>query len=791
MSATETNEIIFHSVLLNQEFLKEQQVQVIYFPQETFLFLERFKNNYIWETQVSTFRLVMQGIYSEKVICSNFSERAFRGEEPWLFLSEKSNGNTGSLIHSRFLSWLENILHKKYPTLLIPESLRFLELPTYNYLLSEALDSKNMKMIFTSYLAYKFVRNEKNLNFHYLNNEGLKNFSFPEKWYNCFVGDDYEVISEPVHPKYNIGKKEVNQKQCFSYVISFVIEVKEKTNEVMVNVHSSKRRWNYRPLLTKTGRFDFPRKDKRTIFFINNNSNSVMTTPINEYNNRVYFSYYNLNKEIFKTINIDHVQLEQILKKPSEYYQSEPLKAFIPYKVDDKKGSNLLQSGLSKYEKHFIFEMFNSAFPSASNAYSDFSQVEVKNATLRKNMIWIDDINHRVGEKLILEVWSKNEKILEWIFKTFEQWNGVDEKYKRFEIIQNSLFEYRLYDKENDHQLALSIEIKLCIDQLDLIADLDVDKNKYASELKRIKKIRSELNKSDDVIYSLIEINEYENDKLSDPKIAIRNGFNEVGRITQFFHPIEEKSFTQQKSIIRSSLNDLLARKGFMNQMIHVYRDLFSKNVFYFPHLIKCKTSSAETAYLYILVRMQDSKIEVKYPSTSWMTVEKSLVYLSNENKKTLMRKDNKDFTVFIEQEVKQSTDVVVFNGDDLPEKYKNNRITNFILALYDLSKDRNPFILNIQNGKPSTGTFLVRNGNEYFSVPPKLSTDTNPMTVTNHDMNAVFSHRHTFRLTLKEPNDDIAKSIHLMRNIALTFGSYINNPLPIHLIRHHKKLLN
>jgi hypothetical protein len=790
MSATKTKEIIFHSVLLNQEFLKEQKVQVIYFPQETFLFLERFNNNFKWETQVSTFRLVMQGIYSEKVICANFSERAFRGEEPWLFLSEKSNGNTGSFIHSRFLNWLENTLQKKYPALLIPESLRFLELPTNNYLLSDAFDSKNMKMIFSSYLAYKFVQNEKNLKFQYLTNEGAKDFSFPEKWYSCFVGNDYEVISEPVHPKYNIGKKEVYQKQCFSYVISFVIEVKKETKEVLVNIQSSKRRWNYRPLKSKAGRYDFPRKDRRTIFFINDNTNSVMTIPINEHNNRVYFSYYNLNKEIFKTINIDHFQLEQILENPSVYYQSEPQKAFIPYKVDDKKGSNYLQSGLSKYEKHFIFEMFNSAFPSLSNAYSDISLVELKNATLRKNMIWIDDINHRMGEKLILELWSKNEKILEWISKTFHQWNSVDEKYKRFEIVQDSLFVYRLFDKENDHQLALSIEIKLCNDQLDLIADLEVDKNKYASEIKRIKKIRTELNKSDDIIYSLIEINKYENDELSDPKNAIHLGFNEVGRITQFFHPIDEKSYTQQKSIIRSSLNDLLARKGFMNQMIQVYRELFSKNVFYFPNLIKCKTFSGGTEYLYILVRMQDSKIEVKYPSTDWMTLEKSLIYLSNENKKKLLKKDNKDFTVFIEQEIQESSDVVVFYKDDLPEKYKNHSNTVFTLALYDISKDRNPFILNLQNGKPSTGTFLVRNGNEYFSVPPKLSTDTNPMTVTNHEMNTNFSHRHTFRLTLKEPNDEIAKSLHLMRNIAITFDSYINNPLPIHLIRHHKKLL-
>ncbi|MEK5063706.1 hypothetical protein [Cytobacillus sp. FSL R5-0596] len=71
-------------------------------------------------------------------------------------------------------------------------------------------------------------------------------------------------------------------------------------------------------------------------------------------------------------------------------------------------------------------------------------------------------------------------------------------------------------------------------------------------------------------------------------------------------------------------------------------------------------------------------------------------------------------------------------------KKYLNN-YADFNFAVYDISRYRNPFIMNMVDGKPSDGTFLVRNSGEYFSFPPMLTTDKTAISVTNHDRNLAF----------------------------------------------------
>jgi hypothetical protein len=787
MNTTKTKEIIFHSFLLDRSFFRNKEVQVVYFPSETFEYLDKFKDGYKWETKVSTFRTVMQGLYADKVICANFTDKAFKGEEPWLFLSDEAPRNAGTLIHHRFLNWLQNVLEKDHPGLLVPEDLRFLELYTSLMPLYEVSRILHRKMILSSYLAYQFVKSKKKSFFEYTSRDEEKHLQLPENWYISLEGNQYEIISEPIFPKHFIGKKEVLQKQCFSYVLSFTFEENEDTDGMIVHLHSSKKRWNYKPLI-KVGKLDFPRGARRTIYLYDFEKNLLLTLPINEYKGNVYFSYSNLNKEMLRTINLDTNFLKKVLQCPSEFYNNKPLAAFIPYKLDDKKGSNYLESGLSKYEKQFLFEMFESALPFLTNPYLNSHIVEMKNTSLRGGTVWIDDIRVRIDEKATIEIWSENMQILEWISHSFKKWNNVDGKHKRYDIIQESLNEYRFYDKRNDNQLAMAVEIKVMNENKELVADLAMENSN--PELKRIAEISSKLVRREEIIYSIIEIGEYRYDKKSDPKKAIRKGFNEAGRITQFFHPIEDKPLSQQKSIINSVLADLFARKGLTNQMINDYQGLFSKFNFYFPYLVEVKKGAGKPQYLYMLVRMKNASIEVKYFDTDWMSVEESLIYLNQKNLKVLLKDGNKDYTLFIEQNVNNKSDVVVFEKNKKPEKYMDDDF-GFNIVTYDTDRSRNPFIINMVNGIPSTGTFLVRKGNEYFSVPPKLSTDKKvPMSVTSHDSNIAFKSRHTYRVHMQQPDDEIAACLHLMRNIAITFNSYINNPLPIHLVRHHKELL-
>ncbi|WP_316568863.1 hypothetical protein [Neobacillus sp. YIM B06451] len=787
MNTTKTKEIIFHSFLLDTSFFRNKEIKVVYFPAETSKYLDKFKDGYKWEKKISTFRPVMQGIYADKVICANFTDKAFKGEEPWLFLSDEAPRNAGTLIHYSFLNWLQTVLEKDHPGLLFPEELRFLELNTCLFPLYEVSGFHHRKMILSSYIGYQFVKSEKKSFFEYTSRDGEKHLQLPEHWYISWDGNQYEIISAPVFPTHFIGKKEINQKQCFSYVLSFSFEENEDTDGIIVHLHSLKRRWNYKPLI-KAGKLDFPRKDKRTIYLYDFDKNLLFTLPINEYEGNVYISFSKLNKEMLSTINFDNNFLKKVLESPSKFYNNKPLAAFIPYKLDDKNGSNRLESGLSKYEKHFLFKMFESAFPSLTNPYQNSDIVEMKNTSLRGGSVWIDDTRVRINEKAIIEVWSENNKVLEWISHSFNKWNDVNEKYKRYEIIQESLNEYHFYDKRNNHQLAMKVEIKVMNGNKELVADLLMDSPN--PELKRIAEISSKLVMPEEIIYSIIEIGEYKYDKKADPKRAIRKGFNEAGRITQFFHPIESKPLSQQKSIINSVLADLLARKGLTNQMIHDYRELFSKYNFYFPYQLEVKRGAFKPQYLYMLVRMKNARIEVKYPNTDWMTVEESLIYLNQKNLKTLLKDGNRDYTLFIEQNVNNKSDVVVFEKNKKPEKYAEDDL-EFNIVTYDVERSRNPFIMNMVNGIPSTGTFLVRNGNEYFSIPPKLTTDKKvPMSVTSHDSNIPFKSRHTFRVQMQQPNDEIATCLHLMRNIAITFNSYINNPLPIHLVRHHKELI-
>jgi MID domain of pPIWI_RE/pPIWI_RE module N-terminal domain len=784
---TKTKETIFHSVRIERRDFKDKLIQLVYLPPGTQTLLnEQLKTDkqFEWEFRISEFRAILQGRYKE-VVWADFSAPALEGKKPWLYLSEGARIATGKLIHSRLINWISRILASRKREIDIPESIKKQEIRVELTSIADCFTSPVIKKLVSSWFLNQFCVRNKQLTWSIPNTRGeQKDIDFPKEWFYIFNGSENEAVSDPV---YMTSLKGENGKQYASYVISLHFE--ENDGQLIMHMKSSLRRWIYKPLL-KEGKVFFPRNHSRSLYLIRSSRTGKQMTRfvMNEFQQKIYLSYYNQTVEMFEEMGFTP-NLPVILSSPDQFYHSSPVAALIPYKTDDKSYPNLIEAGISKVEKTRIFDMFIAAFPFLQSAHPQARKLVTPPTTLKGGSIVLDHPEELRQEQIIIETYAKESALFPIIEEGLKSLIDSDKVEPRYSLEKQEGGKYLLKDNTSGSQIAITL--KDCSEYVYLMQDLPYSAGgELSSERKRIKEIKSDLQVADENTFCLIEIGKYGIYQNSDPKKAIEKGFLETNRLTQCFHPMDDLKETEKLHKMKSCIADILARKGFTNQMISIYKEPLSNYTYYFP---RCMAISVEKkrGYIFVMARMRDGITEVKYKGTDWMSLYESLMYLKAENTSSLYQSDNLDFHRFIEDEISTDQDVVVFKKDELPAKYRDgDEEFPYTAAIFDHAAHRNPYIDYRIDGIPSTGTFIVESLGEYYAVPPKLKGNTGKNYNTKQNTNKPFKSRHPLRITLSKPNDEIAVNLHLMRNLSLTFAYFINNPLPYHLLRYHEKLI-
>jgi len=805
-------EIVFHSFHLKKEYFLNEKIKVVYFPNEFYQVLQDFQENYENEFKISEFRKLKMSLFPE-IISSHYGIESLNGNEPWFYLGEDFLEEDLSFIEHEFALWLEHFIKEKYPSYILSSNFKQGDLLKIKEIyIKDIFHTDTFNNFFQGYFVYHFAKNPKLSSQNYYKKKNKKNkktneiiteiidktFELPQKWYHVFSNEKHEAISE----KIEVPIPDSEASHYVSYVLS--IDVKEEQNNVKIFVKTSLRRWFSEKCKLKNYK-------SRSIYFQFKNSPFDHFIRFNVYkkNNHITFASQSiLLKRICAFSTLPNPK--KILEAPSNFHQFEKhgFIALIPYQLEDKGNKNPLQSGISIWGKKVLYDSFQETFPYLEN--SEQSRIiKTSKISLEEGVVHPYILKKNIN--VTIELWTRNEKVIDYINIVLKNLNEKTNKFyeknknKNGFFIFNKITDYSYEIKEKDTNSVFGIlNFVQMNDHFDLLYSLNVsDKKGNLSEtMKRTNLIKNTLSKNKDIRYSLIEIPSYEDEiKLQDPKKAIQLGFLETNRITQFFHPIDEKKEKETQILGRlgNCLFDILTRSQFYNQMMKEYTPLFSNYTFYSPIKIVGIAKNKKSKYIYIISKFENGNLYIKYKNTDWMLFEDSIVYLNQKNKEALFQQFDNDFVHFIEETVtndKNKNPVILFERNYLPEPYKEvfgKRTTSlFNLCCFDYDEKRNPYISNEIDQMPSHGSFLVESNNLYYSVAPKTPMPNKiPIHVTEQESNELFSKRRTGKLTFNQVNNDsLAEAIHLLRNVLLTYRSFVNKPYPIHILHYHEKII-
>lgn len=810
--AKKSQDIVFHSFLLKEEYFSKEKVKVVYFPKEIYTFFQRFQQGFENEFKISAFRKLKMGLFPE-IISSHYGMQSLNGTEPWMYVGEQFVESDLQFIEHELVLWIEHIVKEKYPSQDLPSTMKSGQLLSIKEIaIKDVFHTDTCKTFFEGYFAYHFAKQPVLVPQYYHDEKEVKNkktgkletkvvdktFELPTTWYHVFSNEKHEVLSETIHIPIPRAKKE----HYASYVLH--IDVVKEQGVYKLFLSSSLRRW-----FTETCHALF--RKTRSVYL------RFKHSPLQHF---VRFNLYTKDKQvdalqqafILRRINSFSPlpSAKEIMENPSDYHNidNHDVIALIPYQLEDKGAKNPLQSGVSIWGKKGIFETFQATFPYLEQAETP-RIVNTLKTSLDEGTVF-----PYVAKKpldITIELWTKNTAVLPYLHQVLEKLNEKTTKFygKRkdtagfFTFNQTSATCYELLEVDTNQTIGSLTFVPIQTDY-ELLQSLHIrDKKGNDSEtLKRMKLIKDTLPAAPKARYSLVEIPAYdERAALQDPKKSIQLGFLETKRITQFFHPVDPTAEKESQIIGRlgSALMDIFVRCDLNNQLMKEYAALFSKHVFYCPLKLVGKAKDKKQKYIYILTKFEDGQLFVKYTNTTWLSLADSLLYLTKQNKEQLFQEYDLDFVHFIEETIKKEQKenaVIIFEKKNLPPFYKDvldgSATSAFTICSFDYDEASTPYISNEINGMPSHGSFLVESNNVFYSVAPKTPMMKKlPIYATENESNELFSKRRTGKLMCNQTVDDsLFEALHLFRNVFLTYTSFVNKPYPLHCLRYHEAIM-
>ncbi|WP_336990252.1 hypothetical protein [Bacillus infantis] len=802
---------VIHQLKLDRSQAKEQKVKGVFFSDELvnvwnqILDLSSENENKL-NFLLSPFRY-KQGIEKD-LVCMTFHRHALTGQQPWLIVSKDMSNLKIQMINSSLIRYLKQELEdkkEKYqlysilgkllggidPTNVTVNELSLDQLRGYtqhetflnNYILQYA--SENIKSV----LDEPQLKLRKNYN----KDGELAEWEFPEEWFQVIdtFSPKFELVSKPLYQK-------DKDKKVFSYVINLAIETNE--NDITVTV-VTKGRLIMTMSLFKNGNWTFNRKSNgkfqnRSLYKMNHTSNRIVKIPFskNKYQNKI-FSWDSIKYESITGETIEAVG--DIAISPEKFIND----YMIPITHSDRSNYKyLIKRGLHPNDHFYLFESFQHM--TNDLLIKDCNPDEVIDTQLKKKEIGSRRIHdtyfERQGELVKVFVVSTNENIFSYLNEVMEKYrgekvgkNGDIEKVKeaRFDVEQISDGRYRFYDLEDSDRHTMDIEFVLKPEWLKHYKPLDSEVDRKEAIIKRIEEIIAVTSREDVPSFVLGEVDQYEEWDPSDPKKAYELGFLQQGLLSQS-HYSQDASPNDFVNRLKGGMDDILIRLGFVNQKIYNLLEQESPyEYYYFPQFIKARLPNGIEGDILLLVRSFNGKTEVKYyhpnKKTNWLSIQDGVVELRNIE--GYFMKNKASANKFIIENCTGQNNVVVY--EEIDEKMPLlEKDLPFVVATFK-TDDLAPAVTKIseRTGNITLTPFVVRKGNVFYTIGMKLpNTMKYPMHVSKQTFSNDLPTRVTQRVRVSNGDVQVAIDLLMLRMIPITFGSYLNNPLPYHIFNKH-----
>lgn len=362
------------------------------------------------------------------------------------------------------------------------------------------------------------------------------------KWFYSQKG---EIVTDPMSYR---DKKEEDR---FSFVVRFSVQTLPPWNRPYLNIYISSRRWVSKNESQKI----FYYEDKKSVYMKTSDYKlQVMHAQYNYMSKDYEWSY--ADKKSYNAIYMpkDQLKYSDIIMTPEKYMTGEIQKdAYVVFEYGMKDGKKQMHSqdaGISHMDR---CEIFNNVIDRLKNFSSQNKKI-AEHIDGNKGIIKpYFDSNFMLSNKkeLLLEfkenidVISKGKKIVIEICYSSGQ-----------EILRNQLKE--ILEKQLE-EMDVEIKVRNIFELSERLECIDPRKKQNLEGYnKRIKEIELELEKTEETVISIVIIHQPDYYKLEgkvnkkvDPKNALRVGFANTGRLTQFItiESFEEKEKERLKAL--------------------------------------------------------------------------------------------------------------------------------------------------------------------------------------------------------------------------------------------------
>ncbi|MDX8359844.1 hypothetical protein [Cytobacillus sp. IB215316] len=805
-----TSKIQPHGFMIKPENFAEQKVLAVYLPSEMIQFLHSFSFEYRNNRfTFSDFRTIIEGLYPS-IISIHLSPASIQGEDPWMYLTISSQGDV-EVLYWEFYRWIEGCLEDDDDSFtLLPSSVKHAELPYHEIEVSSLFSQDNSTFIsfMKGYLSSAMIERKIPTHFGQVGTDVL----YPTTWYKSHNGKSYEVVSKPITLPI---KTKTEQKA--SIVCRF--DIIYTLGEWHVHVYFSLRRWLIGLHPNKQFHFNPMKKsyDKRSFYIMNPtwSAHHMLRLSIEKKGKSARYTHERTTLNWLKKNRLELDDLDTILTKLPDYQNPSLTMVLIPYLSEDKgKNGNHIDSGLNIVDHYNLFCLTRTIFPTftllkspeklnktnwdASNMSTSYKDGKVRVDISEKQKEYLLD------KAIHIHVYSTRKQIKEELqsaianlFNRKQQKGSSNYKIEQSPKQKNK---FNLIAQSDDGLIPVlpdfSVEFVYHSWDSELFGPMLCESSSKHREaiLERKDRVKQLGTTFPSYSHALIEIGEYDGfNAHTDPKQAIKLGFLDNHILTQCFYGKDE---TIEHRLI-SSLQDIFATRGFLNQHIQSYEEVLNKYVFYMPYLLEVG-KGRKMHHIYTIARFYKGVLHVRYEETDWLTLDESIAYLTIGQQRKISKHATRSFTLFwkgLVHQIDNIQPIVIFDRKNYTKSEGDDHLS---IVTYELNTHNVPYISYFRTKEvPSKGTFLAKTLDGYYSVASKMPTDTNAKnSVSKLENNKLYVNRLPMKLQFQsyegdvENQDQIVYAVHLLRNITVTFESFVNHPYPLHMLKHHHETL-
>ena len=787
------NKLELHSFLINEEnCLPNIELYQLELPNEWIEFLKSYKvGEYQYSLKISSFSKILQSKFPQLVSVLALNEVIDKGMKPWIIASEQIDVR---IIQQLFMKWLSIELNKNVKDL--PETIRNIQTLQW-----EHFDNKDLL----------------NQSYQYNVIPGAYAHDFCKRSY--FIKSDERTLSFK-HVKTDKGHEAMSDLieidgEHFMYVINFKLTTRALHGpQKYLNITSSIRKVISRPMIGEEGSLYLKGGKNISVYisvenpYLNMENSSFAQLSIKRKKDEVEWSN-DMEKHFIDIITEEKgFSLRDLLKKPKEYFPGNGgnVIALINESIHSVgKQIGKLKSGVGLPTRREFFKIMAKQYP---NLITNDILQEIPNRNKKGGRIPILPFSK---ERVTMEIYTENQELFNRIESEIVSLLDLDKK-------DNNLF------IQKQSQLKLQI---LHLQLGDLVKELDGEDK--AAVKKRIKEIKHffKSKKATEPTMALIEIFPYHQNPIiekKDPKEAIRLGMLEMGRITQFIHPLEDEIGNPKnidsikrgnQSRIKNSILDLLSDKGFgkeiknkinENELIIGIGDYKLKKDEHIPLLCKIENNG---------------KYIKKYIDKEWLPIDQAIISLNAESiKKSIVTTSIRSW---IEQEIEflleehPDKTIILLLDAGFRSTQKWPELLNSNISLYELpfqnhqlkynnrikvirinTADEVPYY-DITDDKSEItkkwGLFRDDKG-VYYSIGKRPdSLRTNKGAVKVYNPNKLIGKQRNVELIIsgchsQEERDRLAIICHNLRRANLTYDDSTKLPLPMHCLETLKEYI-